>query len=77
MTSRPIKTAVVGVGLGGMVFHLPLLAALPELFEIHTVVERNPQGDGGKARKFGVTPKVVPSIEAAVNDSEVELVRKI
>jgi len=74
MTLSPIKTAVVGVGLSGMVFHLPLLAALPELFEIYIVVERNLQGDGGKARKFGVTPKVVSSIEEALNDSEVELV---
>ncbi|KAF8529084.1 NAD(P)-binding protein [Hysterangium stoloniferum] len=74
MTLSPIKTAVVGVGLSGMVFHLPLLAVLPELFEIHTVVERNPRGDGGKARKFGVTPKVVSSIEEALNDPEVELV---
>ncbi|KAF8481349.1 NAD(P)-binding protein [Gautieria morchelliformis] len=69
----PIRTAVVGVGLAGTVFHLPLLAALPDLFAVHTLVERNPQ-EGGKAQKFGLSPKVVGSYEEVLADSEVELV---
>ena len=75
MSHHPIRTAVVGVGLAGTVFHLPLLAALPGLFVVHTVVERNPQDDG-KARKFGLSPKVVRSYEEVLADSEVELVRE-
>jgi hypothetical protein len=74
MPLRPIRTAVVGVGLAGTVFHLPLLAALPDLFAVHTVVERNPQ-EGGKAQKFGLSPKVVGSYEEVLADSKVELVR--
>ncbi|KAF8591475.1 oxidoreductase [Ramaria rubella] len=73
MSFHPIRTAVVGVGLAGTVFHLPLLAALPELFLVHTVVERNPQ-QGGKSQKFGLTPKIVGSYEEALADPEVELV---
>lgn len=76
MPSRPIRAAVVGVGLAGTVFHLPLLAALPDLFIVHTVVERNPQEKGGKARNFGLNPKVVSTIEEALTDAEVELVRR-
>lgn len=74
MPFNPIRTAVVGVGLAGTVFHLPLLAALPELFVVHTVVERNPQ-NGGKARKLGLNAKVVRSYEEILADSEIELVR--
>lgn len=77
MPSHPIRAAVVGVGLAGTVFHLPLLAALPDLFIVHTVVERNPQEKGGKARNFGLNPKVVSTIEEALADAEVELVRRI
>jgi len=74
MSPKPIKTAVIGVGLAGTVFHLPLLVALPDLFEVTVVVERNPEEEGGKARKFGIKPKVVPSIEAALVDSAIEFV---
>lgn len=77
MSPKPIKTAVIGVGLAGTVFHLPLLVALPDLFEVTVVVERNPEEEGGKARKFGIKPKVVPSIEAALVDSAIEFVRKL
>jgi predicted dehydrogenase len=75
MTSKPINTAVIGVGLAGTVFHLPLLVALPDLFNITVVVERNPQEEGGKARKFGIKPRIVPTIEEALGDPAVEFVR--
>lgn len=75
MSPRPIKTAVVGVGLAGTVFHLPLLVALPDLFDVCIVVERNPQQQGGKARKFGISPKVVETLEEAILDPDIELVR--
>ncbi|GJJ07518.1 hypothetical protein Clacol_001720 [Clathrus columnatus] len=74
MSSNPIKTAVIGVGLAGMVFHLPLLVALPDLFDVCVVVERNSQQEGGKARKFGINPKVVETVEQAILDPEIELV---
>lgn len=75
VTAKPINTAVVGVGLAGTVFHFPLLVALHELFNITVVVERNAQEEGGKARKFGIKPKIVPTIEEALADPNVEFVR--
>lgn len=70
----PIRTAVVGVGLSGTVFHLPFLVALPELFTVRIVVERNPQQEGGKAKRFGISPKVVNTFDEVLADSDVELV---
>ena len=72
MPTHPIRTAVVGVGLAGTVFHLPLLVTLPDLFMVHTVVERDPQG--GKAQQYALNPKVVGSYEDALADPEIELV---
>jgi len=74
MSPEPIKTAIVGVGLAGTVFHIPLLLAFPDLFEVTVVVERNPKQEGGKATEFGIKPKVVSSIEEAISDADVELV---
>lgn len=74
MSQHPIKTAVVGVGLAGVVFHLPLLVALPDLFDVRIVVERNAQREGGKARNFGINPRVVETFEEAVLEPEIELV---
>jgi len=74
MSPKPIQTAVVGVGLAGTVFHLPLLVALPDLFTVRTVVERNPQQEGGKARNFGISPRVARSFDEVLADPEIELV---
>lgn len=74
MSQHPIKTAVVGVGLAGLVFHLPLLVALPDLFDVRIVVERNAQREGGKARNFGINPRVVETFEEAILEPEIELV---
>lgn len=71
----PINTCVLGVGLSGLIFHVPFVLALPELFTLHSVLERNPSAEGGKVKeRFGVAPKIHRSIDEVVADPEIELV---
>lgn len=73
--SRPINVALVGVGLAGQVFHAPLVLALPDLFKLHTVVERAPKSARGTiGEKFNVDTKIANKLEDALNDPEIELV---
>ncbi|KAG1753884.1 uncharacterized protein EDB91DRAFT_1043575 [Suillus paluster] len=75
MSLSPIKTCVLGVGLAGLTFHVPFVLALPELFTLTAVLERNPQTPGGKVhQRFGATTKIYRTIEEVVNDPEIELV---
>lgn len=74
-SKSPIKTCVLGVGLAGLVFHVPFILALPEHFTLVAVLEPNPSSDGGKVKeRFGVSVKVHRSLEDVIRDSEVELV---
>ncbi|KAJ7499053.1 hypothetical protein FB451DRAFT_1204089 [Mycena latifolia] len=71
----PIKTCVLGVGLAGLTFHVPFILALPECFTLVSVLERNPQSEGGKLReRFGVTAKIHNTLEQVLADPEIELV---
>ncbi|KAK7049659.1 hypothetical protein VNI00_005690 [Paramarasmius palmivorus] len=71
----PIKTCVLGVGLAGLTFHAPFVLALPELFSLHSVLERNPKSPGGKLQdRFGLSVKIHKSLEDVLADPEVELV---
>ena len=75
----PIKTCVLGVGLSGLTFHIPFILALPERFTLHGVLERTPEGPGGKLRaRFGPEATqgvtVYRSMDEVVADSEIELV---
>lgn len=73
--SKPINTCVVGVGLAGLTFHVPFILALPQLFNLHSVVERGPKEEGGKVKaRFGVSPKIYASLQDALGEREVELV---
>lgn len=76
--STPIRTAVVGAGLAAQVFHVPLVLSLPDLFLLHTAVERTPpaevQPEGTIAKKFGVKVNLVNKFEKVLEDPEVELV---
>ena len=75
MVVKPIKTCVLGVGLAGLTFHVPFVIALPELFILHAVLERNPQSAGGKVHdRFGVTTKIYRTIDDVLNDTEIELI---
>ncbi|KAI0650178.1 oxidoreductase [Trametes meyenii] len=75
----PIKTCVLGVGLGGLAFHIPFVLALPDLFKLHAVMERNPAGPGGKLQaRFGEEAAkgviIHRNIDAVLADPEIELV---
>lgn len=73
--SKPINTCVLGVGLAGLTFHVPFVLALPQLFKLHSVLERSPKTDGGKVQqRFGVSVKIHPSLEHVLADSAIELV---
>jgi predicted dehydrogenase len=75
MTIKPIKTCILGVGLAGLTFHIPFVIALPELFTLHAVLERNPRSAGGKVHdRFGVTTKIYRTIDEVLNDAEIELI---
>ncbi|KAF9247153.1 hypothetical protein BU15DRAFT_84700 [Melanogaster broomeanus] len=75
MAPNPIKTCVLGVGLAGLTFHIPFVLALPELFTLHAVLERNPETPGGKVKeRFGANTTVYRTIDQVINDKEIELV---
>jgi predicted dehydrogenase len=79
MTTSPIKTCVLGVGLAGLTFHVPFVLALPELFILHSVLERKPEHPGGKLQaRFGPEAakgvKIYTTLEDVLTDTEIELV---
>ncbi len=73
--SSPIKTCVLGVGLSGLTFHVPFVLALPDLFTLHAVMERNPKLPGGKVKeRFGVSATIYRTLDQVLDDPEIELV---
>ncbi|GLB33659.1 putative oxidoreductase family, C-terminal alpha/beta domain [Lyophyllum shimeji] len=73
--SKPINTCVLGVGLAGLTFHVPFILALPDVFTLHSVLERNPQSSGGKLHdRFGVAVKIYRTLEQVLKEQEIELV---
>jgi predicted dehydrogenase len=70
-----INTCVLGVGLSGLTFHIPFILALPELFTLHSVLERNPLTPGGKVyQRFGVHVTIFSSLDQVLADPTVELI---
>lgn len=79
MSFQPIKSAVLGVGLGGLTFHIPFVLALPQYFKLHAVLERNPKTPGGKlADRFGAESAqgvtIYKTYEEVLADPELELI---
>lgn len=73
--ARPINTCVLGVGLAGLTFHVPFILALPDVFNLHSVLERNPKTEGGKVKeRFGVDVKIHRSLEEVLADKDIELI---
>lgn len=70
--SKPIKASILGTGLSLTAFHHPLLTALPELFTVHSVLERS--GKDTSRAIVGDNVKIVTTYEQIVGDEEVELV---
>jgi len=72
---EPIRTCVLGTGLAGLTFHVPFILALPELFSLNAVLERNPKAEGGKLQeRFGVTATVYTTLDDVLSDKDIELV---
>ena len=73
--THPIATCILGLGLGGLTFHVPFILSLPEIFTLHSVLERNPRIEGGRVKeRFGVTTKIYKSLDDVLADPEIELV---
>lgn len=73
--AKLINTCVLGVGLAGLTFHVPFILALPDVFALHSVLERNPQSSGGKVHdRFKVSVKIHRTLDQVLSDPEVELV---
>ncbi|KAI0068913.1 NAD-P-binding protein [Artomyces pyxidatus] len=71
----PIRTCVLGVGLAGLTFHIPFVLALPELFTLQAVLERNPTSEGGKLKeRFGVSVHIHRTLQDVLADPQIELV---
>lgn len=71
----PINTCVLGVGLSGLTFHIPFILALPEVFNLHSVLERNPSSPHGKVyERFGLEVKIFRSLDQVLADRTVELI---
>ncbi len=64
--AEPVRTALVGYGFAGQTFHAPLIRATPGLRLTHIV-----------SRSAGAQPddvKIVPDLEAVLNEPSVELI---
>jgi hypothetical protein len=72
MSGSTIKTAILGTGLSLTAFHHPLLTALPDLFTVHSVLERS--GKETSRAIVGDKVKIVTTYEEVINDAEVDLV---
>lgn len=75
MASTPIRTCVLGVGLAGLTFHIPFILALPELFTLTAVLERNPSTPGGKLQdRFGVSVHIHRTLHSVLDDPNIDLI---
>lgn len=61
-SNGPLRVAVVGFGLGGQVFHAPLVAAVPEM-RLASIVTSDP-GRAGVAKARYPDARVLPDVEA-------------
>jgi scyllo-inositol 2-dehydrogenase (NADP+) len=70
--TAPIRTAVIGYGLAGRVFHCPFIAAVPGL-ELTTIIVANPDR---AAAAHAIYPQatVVPQLATVLNDPSIDLI---
>lgn len=68
-SAAPIRTAVLGYGLAGRVFHAPFVSAVPGL-ELTTIVQRT----GTTAADVYPEVTLLHSVDDALNDPRIELV---
>src|SRR5580698_5683869 len=69
MSTPPIRTAVLGYGLAGKVFHCPFVSSVPGL-ELAAIVQRN----GDEARAAYPQAKILRSVDEAFSDPNIDLI---
>jgi predicted dehydrogenase len=69
MTDAPIRTAVLGFGLAGQVFHCPFVSAVPGL-ELVSILQRK----GDTAAAAYPSARIARSIDEILNDPTIDLV---
>ncbi|KAI0306951.1 NAD-P-binding protein [Multifurca ochricompacta] len=75
MASTPIRTCVLGVGLAGLTFHIPFILALPDLFTLTAVLERNSSSPGGKLHeRFGISVHIHRTLHSVLEDPNIDLI---
>ena len=72
MTSTPIRTAVIGYGLAGRVFHCPFVSAVPGL-ELTAIAVRSPERSAAAAAAYPQT-RIVTTPEEVFNDPSIDLI---
>jgi scyllo-inositol 2-dehydrogenase (NADP+) len=70
--SSPIRTAVIGYGLAGRVFHCPFVHAVPGL-ELAAIVVSNPDR-AAQAREHYPYAPIVPRLETVLADPTIDLI---
>ncbi|KAJ3818622.1 hypothetical protein F5878DRAFT_728729 [Lentinula raphanica] len=74
----PIKCCAIGAGLATLTFHVPFILALPSLFTLHSVLERNPLSPSGTiCDRFKLSSsqvKLYQTLDEVLSDPEIELV---
>lgn len=76
MSPSPIRTAVLGYGLAGRVFHCPFVAAVPGL-ELSAIALRSPESAKRTAeavRSIYPNSRILSSIEEAINSRDIDLI---
>jgi scyllo-inositol 2-dehydrogenase (NADP+) len=69
MAANEIKTAVIGFGLAGRVFHGPFVSAVPGL-KLEAIVQRK----GDEAAKAYPSARILRSVDEALNDASIQLI---
>ncbi len=69
---KPIKTALIGYGMSGRIFHAPFIHMLPE-FELSVISTSNPDAVQLINKRYPIT-KVVPDAAQILNDKDIDLV---
>ncbi|KAL9119531.1 MAG: hypothetical protein Q9187_003912, partial [Circinaria calcarea] len=72
MASRTFNVGIIGYGMSAKVFHIPLIATVPEL-KLYAIVQRNPKSDND-AEKDHSDIKIYHSTEDMVKDDKVDVV---
>jgi scyllo-inositol 2-dehydrogenase (NADP+) len=67
-----IRTAVIGYGLAGRVFHCPFVHAVPGL-ELVTIIVSN-AGRAAQAREHYPLPQILPDLDSALHDPTLDLI---